>query len=140
MALHLLPLAKLAAMIGKAGSSRAATAALSQKAGVLAAKRELPKWLIGGVLAGLVGFKLLFLLVLARKRNLFSAPARIGQPCEACGHFIDLNTISREFNAKLTGREFVFTGRCPHCDAILSIKDSALKAQPGDRGSAPSSR
>ncbi|MEJ2641928.1 MAG: hypothetical protein P8010_20375 [Desulfosarcinaceae bacterium] len=130
MALHLLPLAKLAAMIGKAGSGRAATAALSQKAGVLAGKREPPKWLIAGVLAGLVGFKLLFLLVLARRRNLFSAPARVGQPCNQCGHFLDLNTISREFNAKLAGREFVFTGRCPQCGAILSIRDSALKQRP----------
>jgi len=127
MAIHLLPLAKLAAMIGKAGSAKAATAALSQKAGVLAAKRTMPKWLITGVLAGLVGFKLLFLLVLARKRNLFAAPTRIGQPCDKCGHFLDLNTISRTFSAKLEDREFVFTGKCPQCEAILSIKDSALK-------------
>ena len=127
MAIHLLPLAKLAAMIGKTGSAKAATAALSQKAGLLAAKRQMPKWLITGVLAGLVGFKLLFLLVLARKRNLFAAPTRIGQPCSECGHFLDLNIISREFTAKLQDREFVFTGKCPQCEAILSIKDSALK-------------
>ncbi len=127
MAIHLLPLAKLAAMIGKTGSAKAATAALSQKAGGLASKRQMPKWLVAGVLAGLVGFKLLFLLVLARKRNLFAAPTRIGQPCGQCGHFLDLNTISREFKAKLENREFVFTGKCPRCEAILSIKDSALK-------------
>jgi hypothetical protein len=130
MAIHLLPLAKLAAMIGKAGSSKAATAALSQKAGLLAAKRQMPAWLISGVLAGLVGFKLLFLLVLARKRNLFAAPTRIGQACDNCGHFLDLNTISREFSAKLADREFVFTGKCPRCEAILAIKDSALKTRP----------
>ena len=127
MAIHLLPLAKLAAMVGKAGSSKAATAALSQKAGILAAKRTMPKWLITGVLAGLVGFKLLFLLVLARKRNLFAPPTQIGQPCDQCGHWLDLNTISRQFRAKLEAREFVFTGKCPQCDAILSIKDSKLK-------------
>ncbi|MDJ0781451.1 MAG: hypothetical protein QNJ22_05735 [Desulfosarcinaceae bacterium] len=130
MAIHLLPFAKLAALIGKAGSSKAATAALSQKAGLLAAKRTLPTWLITGVLAGLVGFKLLFLLVLARKRNLFAAPTRIGRPCDACGHWLDLNTISRQFTAKLQEREFVFTGKCPQCEAILSIKDSALKERP----------
>lgn len=127
MAIHLLPLAKLAAMIGKAGSSKAATAALSQKAGLLAAKRQMPAWVVTGVLAGLVGFKLLFLLVLARKRHLFAPPTRIGQPCDRCGHFIDLNTISRDFSAKLEDREFVFTGKCPSCEAILSVKDSALR-------------
>ena len=94
---------------------------------MLAVKRTMPKWLVTGVLAGLVGFKLLFLLVLARKRNLFAAPTRIGQPCGKCGHFLDLNTVSKTFSAKLQDREFVFTGKCPQCESILSFKDSAMK-------------
>jgi hypothetical protein len=128
MAIHFLPLAKLALMAGKTGTAKATGTALSKQAAAIASRGPTPGWLIKGVLAGLIGFKLLFLLVLAHKRNLFKSPTRVGSACSHCAHFINLNELSRGFNAKLTGKEFVFTGKCPACGSILSIADSSLKA------------
>ena len=130
MAFHLLPLAKLALMGAKAGTSKTAGAAIARQAATIAARGPTPGWLIKGVLAGLIGFKLLFLLVLAHKRNVFKSPTQVGYTCSNCRHFINLNEISRGFNAKLVDKEFRFTGKCPICSAILSIPDSSLKSRP----------
>jgi hypothetical protein len=127
MAIHFLPLAKLALMAGKAGSSKAAGAAMTKQAAAISASGKTPGWLVKGALAGLIGFKLLFLLVLAHKRHVFKPPTEVGAACGQCGHFINLNALSRGFNPKLVDKEFVFTGKCPSCDAILSIPDSGLK-------------
>jgi hypothetical protein len=129
MAIHLLPLAKLALMTGKAGTSKAAGAAMVKQAGAISSRGPIPGWLVKGALAGLIGFKLLFLLVLANKRNLFKPPTQVGCPCNHCGHFINLNDVSRAFNAKLVDKEFMFTGKCPACNDILSIPDSSLKSR-----------
>ena len=53
-------------------------------------------------LAGVIGFKLLFLLVLAHKRNVFQSPTEVGHACRHCGHFVNLNEISRRFNPRPT--------------------------------------
>jgi hypothetical protein len=127
MAIHLLPFAKLALMAGKAGTSKAAATTLTKQAAAIAAPGRTPGWLIKGVLAGLIGFKLLFLLVLAHQRNLFKSPTQVGAACGHCNHFINLNEISRNFTAKLVDKEFMFTGKCPSCSEILSIPDSSLK-------------
>ena len=129
MAIHLLPLIKLALMAGKAGTAKTTAAAMAKPASTLAAHKQTPAWLVKGVLAGLIGFKLLFLLVLAHKRNVFKPPTQVGCACPQCGHFINVNEISRGFNAKLTDREFVFTGRCPSCAAIVSLPDSSVKSK-----------
>ena len=129
MAIHLLPFAKLALMAGKAGTSKAAGAGLTKQAAAIAARGPAPGWLIKGVLAGLVGFKLLFLLVLARQRNVFKPPTQVGAACSHCNHFINLNEISRVFTAKLVDKEFMFTGKCPSCSEIISIPDSSLKSR-----------
>ena len=133
MAIHLLPLAKLALMTGKVASSKATGATMVKHAAAISARGQAPGWLIKGVLAGLVGFKLLFLLVLAHKRNLFKSPTQVGSTCRHCGHFINVNELSRSFNASLVDKEFRFTGKCPQCREILSIQDSALKSRPSTR-------
>lgn len=130
MAIHLLPLAKLALMTGKAGTAKASGAAIMKQAASISAQSQTPGWLVKGALAGLIGFKLLFLLVLAQKRNVFKSPTRVGVACTHCNHFINLNDISRGFNAKLADREFMFSGKCPSCNEILSIADSSLKSRP----------
>ena len=127
MAIHLLPLAKLALMTGKAGTAKASGAAMVKQATAITAKGQTPGWLVKGALAGLIGFKLLFLLVLAQKRNVFKSPTQVGAACKYCKHFINLNDISRGFRAKLADREFMFSGKCPSCNEILSIADSSLK-------------
>ena len=127
MAIHLLPLAKLALMAGKAGTSKTTGAAMVKQAAAISARGQTPGWLIKGVLAGLIGFKLLFLLVLAHKRNIFNPPTRVGYTCAHCRHFINLNDISRGFNARLVDKEFLFSGKCPSCGEIISIRDSSLK-------------
>lgn len=127
MAFHLIPIAKLALMAGKAGSSKAAGTAVAKNVAAISAKKATPQWLIRGALAGLIGFKLLFLLVLAHKRNITKPPTRVGHFCPSCGHFINLNELSRQFTAQLRDREFVFSGKCSTCGEILAIKDSALK-------------
>jgi hypothetical protein len=127
MAIHLLPFAKLALMAGKAGSSKATGAAMSKQAAVISASGRTPGWLVKGALAGLIGFKLLFLLVLAHKRHVFEPPTKVGAACRQCRHFINLNALSRGFTPKLVDKEFVFTGKCPSCDAILTLADSSLK-------------
>jgi hypothetical protein len=129
MAIHLLPLAKLALMTGKAATSKATGASMAKQAAVISARGPAPGWLIKGVLAGLIGFKLLFLLVLAHRRNLFKPPTQVGTACTRCGYFINLNALSRTFNAALVDKEFRFTGKCPACHEILSIADSALKSR-----------
>ena len=129
MAIHLLPLAKLALMAGKTGTSKTAGAAMAKQAAAIATRGQMPGWIVKGALAGLIGFKLLFLLVLAHKRNLFKAPTQVGRACPRCKHFINLNELSRGFNARLADKEFVFTGKCPACDEIISIADSALKSR-----------
>jgi hypothetical protein len=110
MAIHLLPLAKLALMAGKAGTTKTAGAAMVKQAASISARGQTPGWLIKGALVGLIGFKLLFLLVLAHKRNVFKSPTQVGCTCKQCSHFINLNEISRGFNARLENREFMFTG------------------------------
>jgi hypothetical protein len=127
MAIHLLPLAKLALMAGKAGTSKAAGTAVARQAASIAARGKPPGWLVKGALAGLIGFKLLFLLVLASKRNLFHSPAEVGHACDHCGHFVNLNEISRSFNPRLVDKEFIFSGKCPACGKVLAIRDSRLK-------------
>jgi hypothetical protein len=127
MAIHLLPFAKLALLAGKAGTSKSAGAALTKQAAAIAAGGKTPGWLVKGALAGLVGFKLLFLLVLAHQRNVFKPPTQVGAACKQCNHFVNLNELSRSFTAKLVDKEFMFTGKCPSCNAILSIPDSSLK-------------
>ena len=129
MAINLLPLAKLAMMAGKTAAPKGA-AALTKHAAALATRGQVPGWLVKGVLAGLLGFKLLFLLVLAHQRNLFKRPDPVGCTCSHCGHCIDLTNLSRSFRARLTDREFVFSGQCPACAEILGIRDSSLKNRP----------
>ena len=116
-------------MAGKAGTAKTAGATMVKQAAAISARGKTPAWLVKGALAGLIGFKLLFLLVLAHKRNVFKSPAQVGCACTRCDHFISLNEISRGFSAKLTDREFVFTGKCPSCDAILSLPDSSIKSR-----------
>ena len=128
MAIHLLPLAKLALMAGKAGASKATGAAMVKQAASLSARKQVPGWLVKGALAGLIGFKLLFLLVLAHKRNVFKSPAKVGSTCPHCRYFINLNEISRTFHPRLVDKEFTFNGTCPSCKEILSIRDSGLKS------------
>lgn len=128
MALHLIPLGKLALMAGKAGTAKTAGANLAKQAAAIAARGQTPGWLVKGALAGLIGFKLLFLLVLAHKRNVFKPPTQVGYTCRRCNHFINLNEISRHFTANLVNKEFLFTGKCPSCNEILSIPDSSLKS------------
>ncbi|BBO70855.1 hypothetical protein DSCA_47850 [Desulfosarcina alkanivorans] len=127
MAIHLLPLAKLALMAGKAGTSKTAGTAMVKQAASISTRGPMPGWLVKGALAGLIGFKLLFLLVLAHQRNLFQSPSRVGYACEHCRFFINLNEIARTFHARLVDKEFMFTGKCPGCSEIISIPDSALK-------------
>lgn len=127
MAIHLLPLAKLALMAGKAGTSKTAGTTLARQAATLSARGTPPGWLVKGALAGLIGFKLLFLLVLAHKRNVFQSPTEVGHACRHCGHFVNLNEISRRFNPRLIDKEFIFSGPCPECGEILAIADSKLK-------------
>ena len=128
MAIHLLPLAKLALMAGKAGASKTAGAAMVKQAAAISARKQLPGWAVKGALAGLIGFNLLFLLVLAHKRNVFKSPTEVGSACPHCKHFINLNEISRVFNPRLIDKEFIFSGSCPSCNEIISIRDSHLKS------------
>ncbi|MEE4380224.1 MAG: hypothetical protein V2J55_22280 [Candidatus Competibacteraceae bacterium] len=128
MAIHLLPLAKLALMAGKTGTSKATGAAMVKQAASLSARKQVPGWLVKGALAGLIGFKLLFLLVLAHKRNVFKSPTQVGSACPHCGHFVNLNELSRAFHPRLVDKEFIFSGTCPSCSEILSIRDSSLKS------------
>lgn len=128
MAIHLLPLTKLALMAGKAGTSKTAGAAIAKQAASISARGPMPGWLVKGALAGLIGFKLLFLLVLAHKRNVFKPPTQVGYTCTHCRYFINLNQISRGFNARLVDKEFMFNGKCPSCNEIVSIPDSSLKS------------
>ena len=128
MAIHLLPLAKLALMAGKAGTSKATGAAMVKQAAALSARKQAPGWVIKGALAGLVGFNLLFLMVLAHKRNVFKSPTQVGSACPHCEHFINLNELSRAFHPRLVDKEFIFSGTCPSCNEILSIRDSGLKS------------
>lgn len=132
MALHLLPFAKLALMAGKAGTSKTAGATIVKQAASISARGPAPGWLIKGALAGLIGFKLLFLLVLAHKRNVFKSPTQVGYTCSHCRHFINLNEISRGFTARLIDKEFIFSGKCPSCREIVSIPDSRLKSPPAE--------
>jgi hypothetical protein len=129
MAIHLLPLAKLALMTGKTGAAKTTGTALVKQAASISAQAKTPGWLVKGALAGLIGFKLLFLLVLAHQRHVFKSPSQVGASCSHCGQFINLNDISRGFNAKLADREFMFTGKCPSCTEILTIPDSSLKSR-----------
>ena len=128
MAIHLLPLAKLALMAGKAGASKTAGAAMVKQAAAISARKQLPGWAVKGALAGLIGFNLLFLMVLAHKRNVFKSPTEVGSACPHCKHFINLNEISRVFNPRLIDKEFIFSGSCPSCNEIISIRDSHLKS------------
>lgn len=130
MAIHLLPFAKLALMAGKAGTSKTAGASMIKQAALISTRGQVPGWLIKGALAGLIGFKLLFLLVLANKRNVFKSPTQVGYACTHCRHFINLNEISRGFNARLVDKEFMFSGKCPSCGEIITIPDSSLKSRP----------
>ena len=127
MAIHLLPLAKLALMAGKTGTAKSTGAAMVKQAAAISSRGTPPGWLVKGALAGLIGFKLLFVLVLAHKRHVFKSPTEVGSPCSRCGHFINLNDISRGFNPRLIDKEFVFSGKCPACGEILAIADSSLK-------------
>ena len=129
MAIHLLPLAKLALMTGKTGAAKTTGTAIVKQAAAISAQAKTPGWLVKGALAGLIGFKLLFLLVLAHQRNVFKSPSQVGATCSQCGRFINLNDISRGFNARLADREFMFTGKCPSCTEILTIPDSSLKSR-----------
>jgi hypothetical protein len=128
MAIHLLPLAKLALMAGKAGASKAAGAGMVKQAAALSARKPVPGWLVKGALAGLIGFNLLFLLVLAHRRNVFKSPTQVGSTCPHCRHFVNLNELSRTFRPRLVDKEFIFSGTCPSCNAIISIRDSRLKS------------
>jgi hypothetical protein len=128
MAIHLLPVAKLALMAAKAGASKATGAAVVKQAASLSAGKPVPGWVIKGALAGLIGFKLLFLLIIAHKRNVFKSPTQVGSACPHCRHFVNLNEISRAFNPRLVDKEFVFSGTCPSCNAVISIRDSGLKS------------
>ncbi len=128
MAIHLLPLAKLAMMAGKAGTAKTGGAALAKQAAAISARGKTPGWLVKGALAGLIGFNLLFLMVLAHKRNVFKSPADVGSACSHCGTFVSLNDIARAFHPRLIDREFVFSGQCPDCGEILAIPDSSLKS------------
>lgn len=127
MALHFLPLAKLALMAGKAGSSKAAGSAIVKQAASISSRSALPGWLVKGALAGLIGFKLLLLIVLAQKRNIFRSPSEVGHACPQCGFFINLNDITRHFKASLVDKEFLFAGKCPACAKVVSLPDSSLK-------------
>ena len=129
MAIHLLPLAKLALMAGKAGTSKTTGAAMVKQAAAISSQKQIPGWVIKGALAGLIGFKLLFLLVLAHKRNVFTSPSKVGSACPHCKHFINLNEISRRFNPRLVDKEFIFSGTCPSCNEIIAIRDSRLKSE-----------
>ena len=129
MAIHLLPLAKLALMTGKSGTAKASASALAKQAAAISSHGQAPGWVVKGVLAGLIGFKLLFLLMLAHKRHVLKPPTSVGAACVHCGHFVNLNDISRSFNARLADREFIFSGKCPSCGQILSISDSSLDSQ-----------
>jgi hypothetical protein len=129
MAIHLLPLAKLALMTGKSGTAKSTASVITKQAAAIASRGQTPGWMIKGVLAGLIGFKLLFLLVLAHKRHVFKPPTSVGAACVHCGHFVNLNDISRTFNARLADKEFIFSGKCPTCSQILSISDSSLGSQ-----------
>ena len=60
MAIHMLPLAKLALMAGKAGSSKTVSAAFAKQTAAMASQGQSPGWPIKGTLAGLIGFTLLF--------------------------------------------------------------------------------
>jgi len=128
MAIHLLPLAKLALMAGKAGTSKATGAAMAKQAATVSARKQVPGWVVKGALAGLIGFNLLFLMVLAQKRNVFKSPTKVGSACPHCKHFINLNEISRAFTPRLIDKEFIFSGTCPSCNEIISIQDSHLKS------------
>lgn len=127
MAIHLIPLAKLALMAGKAGTAKTAGAAMVRPAAALATRKSVPNWLVKGALAGLIGFNLLFVLVLAHKRHVFQSPQTVGRSCPHCGHFIDLNEIARRFQPRLVDKEFLFSGKCPACQEVLAIQDSSLK-------------
>ena len=116
-------------MAGKAGTAKTTATAVVKQAAALSAQGQTPSWLVKGALAGLIGFKFLFLLVLAHKRNVFKSPTQVGCACRQCGHFINLNDLTRGFNAKLGDKEFVFTGTCPRCHTILSLPDSSLKSK-----------
>jgi hypothetical protein len=129
MAIHLLPLAKLSLMAAKSGAAKTTGATIVKQAAAISAQAKTPGWLVKGALAGLIGFKLLFLVVLAHKRNVFKSPSQVGTACSRCGQFINLNDISRSFNAKLADKEFTFTGKCPSCTEILTIPDSSLKSR-----------
>ena len=129
MAIHLLPLAKLALMAGKAGTSKTTGAAMVKQAAAISARKPLPGWVVKGALAGLIGFKLLFLLVLAHKRNVFKSPTEVGSACPHCKDFINLNVISRRFNPRLVDKEFIFSGTCPSCNEIIAIRDSHLRSE-----------
>ena len=54
MAIHLLPLAKLALMTGKAGTAKASGAAIMKQAASISAQGQTPGWLVKGALAGLI--------------------------------------------------------------------------------------
>ena len=129
MDIHLLPLSKLALMAGKTGASKTTGAAMVKQAATISAGKQVPGWVVKGALAGLLGFKLLFLLVLAHKRNVFKSPSEVGRACPHCKHFINLNQISRRFNPRLVDKEFVFSGTCPSCNEIIAIRDSHLKGR-----------
>jgi hypothetical protein len=128
MAIHLLPLAKLALMAGKAGPSKATGAAMVKQAASLSARKQVPGWVVKGVLAGLIGFNLLFLFILAHKRNIFKSPTQVGAACPHCNHVVNLNQISRTFTPRLIDKEFIFNGTCPSCNQIISFRDSSLKS------------
>ena len=127
MAIHFLPLAKLALMAGKAGSSRTAGTAIVKQAASISSRGSAPGWLVKGALAGLIGFKLLLLIVLAQKRNIFRSPSEVGHACSHCCHFINLNEITRHFKASLVEKEFLFVGKCPSCGGVVALPDSSLK-------------
>lgn len=127
MALHLLPLAKLALITGKSATAKKTGATLVKQAAAISIRGKTPGWLIKGALAGLIGFKLLLLLVIAHKRNVFRSPTDVGSACSHCGHFINLNEISCHFTPRLVDKEFLFSGKCPSCGDIVTIADSALK-------------
>ena len=128
MAIHLLPLAKLALMAGKSGTAKTAGAAMVRQAAAISSRGKMPGWLVKGALAGLAGFNLLFLMVLARKRNVFKSPTDVGSTCSHCGCFVNLNDIARAFHPRLIDKEFVFSGQCPACGEVLAIPDSSLKS------------
>lgn len=136
MAIHLLPFAKLALMAGKAGAAKTTGAAMVKPAAALAARKSPPGWLVKGALAGLIGFKLLFIMVLAHKRNVFQSPKAVGHACPQCRYFIDLNDIARRFTPRLIDKEFIFSGKCPACGEVLAIRDSSLKTRKGHSGNA----